>query len=262
MIGKERLRKLSTQLVVDKDDFMRGFRQNLEMYVHQPDLTLRELSELSGVPYATLNNILYVGSSDIKLSTVMALAKVLNVSVDELVGIETMDPDIMECVRLARGLPDDSIYLVKYFIRHQYKIRAEAGRTRKYISIIMPSIVNGILATTNAVDLLCVDSLPADIVSKACLAIKIPCDLYMPYYLPGETILVAADRDAENGERLVVTSKGGIYIVKKKRMVLNGVKEWRYIPLMSTVPIYKDSIDDVLGYVIGFINSDGEMGIR
>lgn len=90
-----------------------------------------------------------------------------------------------------------------------------------------------------------------------------PCDFYMPYYLPGEIILIAADRKAQVGERCVVTSNGGIYIVVKDRVINDGIMEWRYVPLMSqNVALPDGIIDDKLGYVVGFLDRDGSWGIR
>ena len=263
MLKKETLKQISTELFVDSDKFMNSFRHNLDLFLAPKDLTIRELSELSGVPSATLNNILYGNAKDVHVSTVVALARVLGISIDELLGSGTMESQMRESVRIIRGLPDCSIQLIRYFIRHQETIHRSVESNHKYISLISPQVVNGKIATTNAVEQMCIDNLPDDIKSKAYLGMRIPSDYYMPYYLPGEIILVAADRLALDGERCLVTNSGGIYIVVKTHIIIEGKKMWKYVPLMKNSKNVPDGlIDDKIGYIIGFLYPDGTWGTR
>ena len=191
------------------------------------------------------------------------MSKALGISIDELVGAGTMEDKMMESVKICRALPEHSLYLVRYLIRHQGKIYSELGYKQKYISVIKPQLINGIIATTNAVEPMCVDNLPEDVKSKAYIGIQIPCDYYMPFYLPGEILLLAADREEQGGERCVVTSNGGIYIVVKIHVFENGKIVWKYVPLMSPESILPDGIiDEKIGYVVGFLDVNGVWGIR
>lgn len=262
MVDKEKLAKISTELTENNADFMSSFRKNLDMYLQCPEITLKELSERSGVPYATLNTIIYGNASDVRVSTVIAVSKALNISVDELLGAGTFEPKMRESVRLVRGLPEHSVYLIRYFIRHQAKIHSMLSKKHDYISIMRPQIVNGVIATTNAVEPMMIDSVPEDIKAKAYIGIRIPSDYYMPYYLPDEIILVSADRKAHEGERCVVTSKGAIHVVVKKHIIENGKKIYVYSPLNTNVVIPDNLIVDKIGYVIGFLFPDGKWGIR
>lgn len=263
MLKKEKLKQISTELFVDNDKFMNSFRHNLDLFLAPRDLTIRELSELSGVPSATLNNILYGNAKDVRVSTVVALARVLEISIDELLGSGTMEPQMRESVRIVRGLPDYSTQLIRYFIRHQETIHKNVENGHKYISLISPQMVNGKVATTNAVEPMNVDHLPEDIKAKAYLGMKIPSDYYMPYYLPGEIVLVAADRMALDGERCLVTNDGGIYIVIKTHIIENGKRLWKYAPLINKSNVLSEEmIDDKIGYIIGFLHTDGTWGTR
>ena len=87
MIMDEKLKEISTKLIrSDKVDDIATLRRNLEMYVQDPDITIRDISEQSGVPIPTINNLLYKDKQGIRLSTVIALASASQVSIDELVG--------------------------------------------------------------------------------------------------------------------------------------------------------------------------------
>ena len=230
---------------------MSTLRHNIDIYVDDKEITLNDISEKSGLSVSTLSNVLYKDSKDIRLGTVIALAQALGVTIDELIGSVTMEPKMSESVRMCRKLPEHSLYLVRYFIRHQYMIYNKIKTN--YISVLIPRLENGIMPTTNVVEPLCVD-LPEDIKSKAYIGLKIPSDNYMPYYDAGEIILIASDREAQRGEHCVVTSNGGIYIVEKSRKT--------YKPLTSQYDIPASKIDDKIGYVVGFLNKDLTWGIR
>lgn len=264
MLREENRIDISTNLTVCQNgDFMESLRRNLSMYIDTPEITIKNLSEASGVPFSTLNTLLYGTSNNVKLSTVISLAKALEISIDELVGSDTMEPKMRESVRIVRGLPEQSIYLIRYFIRHQQKIYQSFDSNGKYISVLRPQIVNGVIATTNAVDPMTIKDVPEDVMSRAYLGLKIPCDFYMPYYLPGEIVLLAADRLALDGERCVITENGAIHIAIKKKVYENGTMHWKYSPLMTdSAYIPDDMIVDKIGYVIGFLNPDGSWGVR
>lgn len=255
--------KTAAKLVVNRDDCMRSLQKNLSICMGSMHMSLNEFSEYVEVPYSTLNSIVYGKPKDIKLSTVLSIARKLNISLDELLGAGTMEDIMRESIRLARELPDHALYLIRYVIRHQAILYSGIGCTCKNISIIRPQLINGIIATTNVSEFYCIDHLPEEIKSKAYLGMVIPCDYYMPHYLPGEIILVAADREERNGERCLVTRSGGIYIVIREHIIRNGIKEQKYAPLMSRNVILPDGIiDDKLGYIVGFLNRDGSWGIR
>ena len=55
----------------------------------------------------------------------------------------------------------------------------------------------------------------------------------------------------------------GYNIVVRTHIIEDGVRKWRYVPLMSPNSILPENlIDDMIGYVVGFVNNDGDWGIR
>ena len=87
----EKLKKISLNLCADKHDYMKSFRKNVDMYISEKDITLREVAEMADMPFDTLKNFLYKDSADCKLSTAVKLARAFNVSIDELIGAETIN---------------------------------------------------------------------------------------------------------------------------------------------------------------------------
>ena len=76
MPKRENFEKISKKFTTNKKDYLDSFRKNVDMLKIERDLTLKEISEGSGLPYSTLNTVLYDPDvKDIKASTAIALAK-------------------------------------------------------------------------------------------------------------------------------------------------------------------------------------------
>ena len=114
MLTKEKLKEISTHLSADRTDYISAFRKNLFMYIEDKDITIKDISEASGVPFSTLNTFLYGDSKDAKLSTAVKLAHALGVSIDELVGAYTINSITRESLSICRNLPDNELYLIRW----------------------------------------------------------------------------------------------------------------------------------------------------
>lgn len=247
---RETLNKLSTKLVSDDEDFMTNLRHNIDMYLAEPDMTVKKLSELSDIPYETLKGMIYGKAKDCKLSTAIHLAKALNISIDELAGANTLNPITKGNVANCRNLPEHQLYLVRWFINRQVKIFKEnRNKGNKVISVIKPHFSNGYLEMTNVFDTLCIDSMPADVKAKVFVGLKISCEYYMPHYSPFDTLLLASDRSPLSGEKCVIIYYGRIFIVKRDGDNYVGIINQHF-----KVPI--DSVEDVVGYIVGTISDE------
>lgn len=257
-MNNEKLKKLSLNLVTNPDDFMQAFRKNVDMYIAEKDITIREVSEVADIPFDTLKSFIYGDTKECKLSTAVKLAKAFNVTIDELVGAGTIEDDTRECVALARNLKDHHRYVIRSYVRHQYKLHGEVPSTSKQISVMLPECRNGYLKTTNVCEAVNIDTLEKGTRSKVCLGLKVPCDHYEPHFHQGEVILLATDRDGLNGEKCVISHAGNYYICIKKIETVNGVKKISYLSIMDGHSKMFDyaEIDDKIGYVVGFLIPD------
>lgn len=243
---------------------MSAFRKNIDMYVADKDITLREIAEAADIPYSTLNTFLYGTSNDCKLSTAVKLARAFGITIDELVGAGTMEPETKECVAMSRALKQHHRYVNQLFVKHQYLLHGDVPATSKQISVLLPECQNGHLKTTNVIEGLNIDHLPSGVHADACLGLKIPCKHYEPFFLENEILILGAHRLGNNGERCVISKNGNMYICTKKIETINGEKKIKYISLIDNHNIIftSDEIDDRIGYVIGFLHPDGEWGVR
>lgn len=256
-------KKTYEKLVSNPTNFIDSFRKNIFHLMEVRDWSLRELSEKADMPFETLKSFLYGDSRDCKLSTAVKLAKAFDLSIDELVGSETMHPLSKESLAMCRHMPDYVVYLIRSFIRHQYRLQSQFPEESINIPVLLPECQNGYLQTTNITETVCIDHLTNGLKSRICLGLKIPCEHYEPFYMPNEIILLAADRDGQHNERCVISYKGNFFLAKKIFFIENGTKKFKYVSLINGKnEILPSDIDEKIGYVVGYLNPDGSWGVR
>ena len=107
-MDEKQLQLLSKQLVTSKDDYMNSLRKNIDLYASQKDITIRAIAEEADISLNTLNSILYGNVKDCKLSTIISLARAFHISIDELVGCETISSAARDSIQITRNLPEHS----------------------------------------------------------------------------------------------------------------------------------------------------------
>ena len=251
------------KLVSNNENYMDAFRYNVGVLRNYYGWSVRMLAEKADLSADTLNGFLKGTSKDCNLVTAIKLARAFNISIDELVGAETIEKETRECIAMSRNLPDYVRYLNKSFIKHQYKLHNEFDKDAKPIPVYTPQCVNGYLKTTNLIRYVDINHLTNNLKSKICAGIQIPCEHYEPYYMPNEIVLLSADRAGLNQERCVVTYKGNYFFAIKRIDIVDGEKKVKYLSMMgSNLEILPSDIDDKLGYVVGFLNPDESWGVR
>lgn len=247
MMNKEKLKKISRNLSADSDDFMSAFRKNMFMYIDEKDITIKEISEEADVPFSTLNTFLYGDSKDIKLSTAVKLAKALNVSIDELVGAETINEISRESIAICRNLPDNALYLVRWYIRYIESLNRKNEPHKRYVSVMeLECNHNGNLKMTSNYRHIDITDIGEEYRSKIFFGITMPCDNYMPTYSPYDILLIANDREPYLNENSLLRIDGQLRIAKRK--VENGIAKY-YSIRDGKYRIDEKDVDEVIGYI-------------
>lgn len=257
-------KNLQKKLVKNPQNPTSALRQNVDILMDIYGYTISETAEKANLSLENFKAFFYGRSEECRLSTAVKLSRLFNLSIDEISGAETVDGTIQEHTNMYKSLPEHSRYLVDYFLEHQNRIyQKEEYLGKKVISVLKPQCIDSYLQTTNVTEEVCIEHLNENIKSKVQMGLKIPCEHYMPIYSPYDTLLLASDREAHNGERCVIEIKNNLFIVEKKIHIENGVKKNEYVSLMNsrfTVP--DTEIDAKLGYVVGFLNPDMSWGVR
>lgn len=263
MIKRERVWEIALNFTTcqNTDFFMETLRKNLDMILAEKGITYSKLAELADISFSTLNSLMNGNAKDCNLSTIIKIAKALGITIDELVGAGTMSEGTRECVSKCRVMPQHFVNLARSYIRHIYKLfKATASKEPRLI--MLPECKNGHLQTTNITTEIDISHLQRTTISRVAHGLRVPCEHYEPYFMEGDILLLAVDRDGQDGEICVISHNGEYYIVRKKSYYDNGIKKWKYISLFTEVEFLKEDIEDKLGYVVGFLNPDRSWGIR
>lgn len=223
MLEITELRKLSSKLVAEPDNYMHSFRKNLDVYIDRKEITLAELAELSDIPLNTLKSLVYGTSTDCHISTAVKLAKALHISVDELIGSGTISPQTCESLQLVRMMPESFTHFVRWAIRYHYDMLTTNKVSIKSVELMLPDVSeSGSVIMTNDFDVIDISYVSDDLRLKIFMGIRIPCNNYAPIYFEGDVVFVANDREPRENENVVVAISGILWILKMKREIVDG----------------------------------------
>lgn len=252
------------RLIVDGDNWMNAFRQNIGILRSYYGWSVRVLAEKANISESTINKIIQGISKDCDQSLTVKLAKAFGISVDELIGARTINDETRKVIAMTRVLEEHHRKMIRIYAKHQYILHKKNNAEPKTISVLIPKCIERRLKRVSLSDeKIVLDKLTKETQEKISFGIKIPCDHYEPHYLKDEIILLGYDREGENNETCVVSSGGYIYICIKKVEFVNGKKETNYVSITNKKKIFSyDEIDDRFGYVVGWLEPDGEWGER
>lgn len=252
MLDAQNLRKLSCKLTAEPDDYMHSFRRNLDVYIDQKEITLAEIAEQADIPVNTLKSLVYGDSKDCHISTAIKLARVLHISVDELIGAGTISPQTCESIQLVRMLPESFTHFVRWAIHYHYDLLNNKKVSEKSVELMYPDVAeNGNIIMTNNFDVADISDFPEEILRKIFMGIEIPCDNYAPHYFAGDRVFIANDRNARESETVIICCADMMWFVKRKEETVNGEKKVNYYSIRDgRFFACEDEIQFVLGYIV------------
>lgn len=239
--------KKSENVVTNSVDLSNTFRQNIWKYAENRGMNIVDIANKSGVPINTINSFLHKISNDMKISNVAKIAKTLNISIDELVGADTMHKLTKESLGICRNLPENDLYLVRWFIRYLFALNAKSEPNKRYVSVIVPELTNdGDFKISSNYEKIEITDLEEPLRSKIFVGCRIASDYYMPHYIPGKIILIANDRSPKPNEHVVIRKDKFLFIACPKKehgkfsyYSLRNGKYW----------LNENDIDEVIGYI-------------
>ena len=133
---KETSHFFEPEISLEKDSYIETLKHNIEKYMGFANITIKELSEAANIPFATLNNLLYSKTyKDCKLSTVINLARAMEISVDELLGCVAMSEEDYHFISSMRRLPARTKYVVNWFLDYQIQLSPAYNFEKQFESI-------------------------------------------------------------------------------------------------------------------------------
>lgn len=216
--------------------------------MEEHDLSQDEFAEKANISSHTLHSILYKNTDDCKLSTAIAIAHALGISVDELAGIKTISRGL-SMIQMARKLPPHTIDLIEKYIKWQKdKHEKFMNYPGKLIEVMDLDYVDAHLRATNHFEMVDISEMDRDIKSIVFRGMRIPCEDYYQYYHEDDILLLSTIRPPQARERCVVSYYGRLFIVQKHKK--DGVPGYRGIRDEEAF-IPETDIDHYFGYVAG-----------
>lgn len=252
MLEITELRKMSSNLIAEPDNYMHSFRKNLDLYIDRKEITLAELAEIADVPLNTLKSLVYGSSADCHISTAVKLARALHISVDELIGSGTISPQTCESLQLVRMMPESFTHFVRWAIHYHYTMLTSNKVSIKSVELMLPELCeSGAIRMTNDFDVVDISYVSDDLRPKIFMGIRIPCDNYEPVYFEGDIVFVANDRKPRENENVIVATRGMIWIVKcKEEKTEKGTVVNYYSIRDGRLFATENEIDFYLGYIV------------
>lgn len=180
----------------------------LRELLHERGMSIQECAEKADVPMETMRNIYYGKVKDPKVSTLMSISRVFQVSVNYLMGESLYTPEEQLLIRNYRKCGVHGKSIVSLVSRYEANTaRREREADKHKIPCMVPAgrIQDGFTYSNHEV----VEIHTAN--EDAYAAIEITGNAYAPVYCKGDRVLIA-DRYPENGERGVFVRDGAGYI--------------------------------------------------
>lgn len=244
-----------------KTNYMSTIRNKVYDYMRTNSISIPSMAERCGIPLPTLNTFLYGQTISCKLENAIAIAKEMGISIDELAEAGTLPEITMQNIQTCRKLPQNSLYLVRWFINHQRTLYLQDEAVgKKIISVMQPITTNdGILKPTNNFRQIDISSQHEDTQAKVFIGLQLNCDFFMPIYSPYDVLLIANDRNPFPREHVVLLCKDCLFLAHQKieqgKINYYGIRDGKFKCDSSMV-------DEFIGYVTGVIQDVSNIGSR
>lgn len=248
---KEKLYELSELFTEEHDVFAENLRHNVDICLKYSDLTLRDLAEKADISFDTLKNLLYQNSKDCKLSTAAMLAKAIGVTLDELIGLQTLTDEDKDCISMFRQMPDHYQYFVRWFIHRQYELSQKKFRqSAKEVPVVeLSERTDGSLRILDASETVDITNVPTNIKPQIFTALKLNVAHYMPIYHPDDILLIANDRYPKQTEHSVIIYGNNVFVANRSAFPnANGDYEYHSVR-DGKFRCLESDVDDILGYI-------------
>lgn len=183
----------------------------LKELLNERHMTLQELADAAGIPMETMRNIYYNKVRDPKVSTMIAISKTLNVSVNYLMSEEIFNEEETAIIKNYRKCGIHGKSIIELVAKYESNIsKTERDTLEKHkVPCLIPigNVYDGIVYNScEVVDVYTV--LP-----EAYLAVEITTNFFAPTYCKGDRILLE-NRFPANGEHAVFAKDNRAYCRK------------------------------------------------
>lgn len=197
---------------------LQHFRLTLRKRLRDQKLTLNALSLQADLSEDTLRSIIYGKSQDIKLSTIIKIANVLQCPLDDLAGRNFYPDQVKEITNRLCHLPRRSIQTINFMLQLEENTSLQKSLCgTDIIHILLPTgnMKDGMFYDNSLYEELDISQYPETLKQLADIGIKILSKNFEPVYFPNDILLLSHQHMPEyNDTVLYVDHDGRLYLRK------------------------------------------------
>ncbi len=194
------------------------FRQNLKEKLQKSKISLNYLSAQADISEDTLRSIIYGKSQDIKLSSILKIAHVLDCSLDSLIGRSVYSIQEENMIKQLRTLSEHSLRTVQVLIDLEEKTSIENSLTgNETISVFVPTgnMKDGFFYDNSHFETLNITHYSVDLKKKISFGLKITTSHFEPIYFINDIILFTQDSTPERNDIVLSVNNDGRLFLRK-----------------------------------------------
>ncbi|MGN0152813.1 MAG: helix-turn-helix domain-containing protein [Lachnospiraceae bacterium] len=192
------------------------FRKTLRKKLREQKLTLNSLALEADLSEDTLRSIIYGKSQDIKLSTMIKIADVLNCSLDDLVERSGYSSQEQNMINRICHLPQRSRNIIEFVLELEERSSLSKSTSGKdIIPVFIPTgnLRDGMFYDSSSLETLDISEYPQSLKNNTDFGIRIKSFNYEPIYYPNDILLISHRHLPEyNDTVLYIDNSGKIYI--------------------------------------------------
>lgn len=177
--------------------------ENLRDILEKKKMKKEQLAELADLPIETIRNLYYGRTTDPKVSTMIAISKVLNVSVNRLMGQQLYSKAEERLVMNYRrcGAHGRSMIMLTANFEAELSRHERDAESKHIIPCIMPidAVKDGLRYSASEIINITTEN------PEAYVAIEITSNEYIPVFCKGDRVLIA--------DRFPLSGETGVFII-------------------------------------------------
>lgn len=194
------------------------FRQNLKEKLQKSKISLNYLSAQADISEDTLRSIIYGKSQDIKLSSILKIAHVLDCSLDSLIGRSVYSIQEENMIKQLRNLSTHSLRSVQILIDLEEKTSLQNSITgRETISVFIPTgnMKDGFFYDNSRFETLNITQYPNELKNKISFGLKLTTSHFEPVYFINDILLFSQDSAPERNDIVLAINNAGRIFLRK-----------------------------------------------
>ncbi|MBO5088037.1 MAG: helix-turn-helix transcriptional regulator [Lachnospiraceae bacterium] len=194
------------------------FRQNLREKLQKSKISLNYLSAKADISEDTLRSIIYGKSQDIKLSSILKIAHVLDCSLDSLIGRSVYSIQEENMIKQLRNLSEHSLRTVQVLIDLEEKTSLQHSETgRETLSVFLPTgnMKEGLFYDNSRFESLDITDYPKELKDRIAFGLKITSAHFEPIYFTNDILLLSQHSAPERNDIVLCINEAGRLFLRK-----------------------------------------------